>query len=69
MKRSKYLEEKIVCAIRQAEADTLVRDICRMQGLIGRMLLQSPQHPSSLDKFICILKKSRHIAMYLVVCR
>jgi putative transposase len=33
MKRSKFSEEQIVCAIRQAESGTPVGDLCRQLGV------------------------------------
>ena len=33
MKRSKFSEEQIVYAIRQADADTPVGDLCRQHGM------------------------------------
>ncbi len=33
MKRSKFSEEQIVCAIRQADAGTPVGDLCRQLGV------------------------------------
>ena len=46
MKRSKFSEEQIVYAIRQAEAGTPIGDLCRQLGVERR-------HVLCLEKEVC----------------
>ena len=48
MKRSKFSEEQILYSIRQAEAGTPVRDLCRQLGVRGATFYAWQKHYANL---------------------
>jgi putative transposase len=49
MKRSKFSEEQIACALRQAEGGTAVADVCRQLGSSEASVPTGPTERWSMD--------------------
>ena len=52
MKRSKFSEEQIVYAIRQAESGTPVGDVCRQLGVAEQTILMDWTHPCNFGMVV-----------------
>ena len=50
MKKTKYTEEQIAFALRQAESGTTVAEVCRKMGICVRGRVMQPPSCTSLDE-------------------
>jgi putative transposase len=60
MKRSKYSEEQIVYALRQAEVGTPIGDVCRWSGELRR-LRQLKKENRRLKRLVADLSLDKHM--------
>lgn len=64
MKRSKFSEEQVAFALRQAEGGTPVRDVCRQLGVSElRRLRQLEEENSRLKRVVADRTLDKHILM------
>jgi len=62
MKRSRFSEEQIACALRQAEAGTAVADVCRQLGASElRRLRQLEDENARLKQLVADLTVDKHM--------